>query len=311
MDEAETALLARFRSHLSAERRASAHTVAAYQRDLAQLLAYCRDHGVARWGDLDTAGVRAFLAQRHRGGLSPASLQRTLSAVRAFYRFLMREGLAARDPVADVRAPKRRRTLPKALDADRMTQFLDGAERTPPKDAVVAVRDQAMLELFYSSGLRLAELMGLNMGDVDAAEGEARVTGKGRKMRIVPVGRQALQALARWLDVRAQLAPAGENALFVSRRGRRLSASAVQQRVRQVARRRGLDAKVHPHMLRHSFATHLLESSGNLRAVQEMLGHANIATTQIYTHLDFQHLAQVYDSAHPRARRKRGGDGDA
>ena len=311
MDQAETALLARFRSHLSAERRASAHTVAAYQRDLAQLLAYCRDHGVVRWADLDTPGVRGFLAQRHRAGLSPASLQRTLSAVRAFYRFLIREGLAARDPVADVRAPKRRRTLPKALDADRMTQFLDGAERTPAKDALVAVRDQAMLELFYSSGLRLAELVGLNMGDVDAAEGEARVTGKGRKMRIVPVGRPALQALSQWLGVRSKLAPAGENALFVSRRGRRLSASAVQQRVRQVARRRGLDAKVHPHMLRHSFATHLLESSGNLRAVQEMLGHANIATTQIYTHLDFQHLAQVYDSAHPRARRKRGDDSDA
>jgi len=311
MDEAETALLTRFRSHLSAERRASPHTVAAYRRDLGQLLAYCRDHGVARWVDLDTPGVRGFLAQRHRAGLSPASLQRSLSAVRAFYRFLVREGLAARDPVADVRAPKRRRTLPKALDADRMTQFLDGAERTPPKDALVAVRDQAMLELFYSSGLRLAELVGLNMGDIDAAEGEARVTGKGHKMRIVPVGRQALQALAQWLGVRAQLAPAGENALFVSRRGRRLSASAVQQRVRQVARRRGLDARVHPHMLRHSFATHLLESSGNLRAVQEMLGHANIATTQIYTHLDFQHLAQVYDSAHPRARRKRGDDTDA
>lgn len=304
MDEAEAALLKRFYTHLATERRLSQHTVAAYRRDLAQLLEYCRQCGVRRWVDLDTPGVRRFLAQRHRAGLAPASLQRVLSAVRAFYRFLVREGLALRDPVADVRAPKRHRALPKALDTDRMTQFLDGADYAPPADEAIAKRDQAMLELFYTSGLRLAELVGLNLADVDTAEGEVRVTGKGRKMRVVPVGRQALAALGQWRAVRGRLASVDERALFVSRRGRRLSPSAVQQRVRHMARRRGLDTNVHPHMLRHSFATHLLESSGNLRAVQELLGHANIGTTQIYTHLDFQHLAQVYDHAHPRARRK-------
>lgn len=304
MDEGETALLERFYTHLGAERRLSGHTVAAYRRDMAQLLEYCRREGVRRWVDLDTPGVRRFLAQRHHAGLAPASLQRLLSAVRAFYRYLMREDIALRDPVADVRAPKRRRALPKALDADRMKQFLDGGDSAPPSDEAIARRDQAMLELFYTSGLRLGELVGLNQGDVDTSEGEVRVTGKGRKMRVVPVGRQALAALGQWQEVRSRLASVDEPALFVSRRGRRLSPSAVQQRVRCVARRRGLDTKVHPHMLRHSFATHLLESSGDLRAVQELLGHANIGTTQIYTHLDFQHLAQVYDHAHPRARRK-------
>ncbi len=304
MDAADQQLFDRFLVHLESERRFSEHTVRAYRRDLGRLGDFCQREGVARWVDLDTPAVRRFVALGHRSGYSPASLQRQLSAVRAFFRFLMREGVALRDPVADVRAPKARRPLPKVLDADAMASFLDAREQGGQFDPALAVRDQAMLELFYSSGLRLQELVEADVGDVDLADGEARVTGKGRKTRVVPVGGAALAALRRWLTRRDGLARAGETALFVSRRGGRISRSAVQQRVREVARRRGVETGVHPHMLRHSFASHLLESSGDLRAVQELLGHANLSTTQIYTHLDFQHLARVYDRAHPRARRR-------
>lgn len=308
MQPHEAQLLERFHSYLSSERRLSAHTAAAYRRDLARLQDYCRRNAVERWGDLDTVGVRRFIAERHRAGLSPASLQRQLSALRTFYRFLVREGVSAGDPVADVRAPKARRPLPKALDADAMSRLLDGDEAAPARDRALAVRDQALLELFYSCGVRLQELIDLDVEDVDLAEGQARVTGKGGKTRLVPVGRVALAALQRWLALRGWGAAPGERALFVSRRGGRLSRSAVQQRVREAGRRRGLLTPLHPHMLRHSFASHLLESSGDLRAVQELLGHANLSTTQIYTHLDFQHLARVYDRAHPRARRRRRGE---
>jgi integrase/recombinase XerC len=293
--------LVAFLRHVRSERRLSPHTHAAYARDLNALLAYCRAAGIDQWRELDTHHVRAFVAQCHRRGLSPASLQRLLSAIRAFHRYLLREGLAGRDPAADVRGPKRRRPLPKALDADQVARLLDGAEG---RDEPWAIRDQALMELFYSSGLRLSELVGLNAADVVPGSGELRVLGKGAKTRIVPVGRKADAALQAWLKDRVRWAATGEQALFVGGNGRRISTRQVQLRLRHWAIRRGVNTALHPHMLRHSFATHLLESSGDLRAVQELLGHANISTTQIYTHLDFQRLAKVYDEAHPRARKK-------
>lgn len=291
----------RFLEHARHERRLSQHTVQAYQRDLDALLAHCRDQGVAAWRDLPPAEVRAFAAARHRAGLSPASVHRLLSSVRAFYRWLIREGQAGYDPAASVRAPKRRRSLPQTLDADRMKSLLDTA--APGDDQDLAVRDRALLELMYSCGLRVAELVGLDLEDLVDGEVDVR-GGKGGRDRRVPVGRYAWEAVERWLPLRQQYANGDEKALFVSRRGGRLGVRSVQTRLKQWALRRGLDTGVHPHMLRHSFASHMLESSGDLRAVQDMLGHADISTTQIYTHLDFQHLARVYDHAHPRARRK-------
>jgi integrase/recombinase XerC len=290
-----------FQRHLRDERRLSPHSQAAYERDLRLLRAYAGSAGIRQWRELDTHQVRAFVAQCHRRGLAPASLQRLLSAIRAFYRYLMREGLAGRDPAAGVRGPKRRRPLPKAMDADQVAQLLDSPEGAGDD---WTIRDQAIMELLYSSGLRLSELVGLNLADVDSGSGELRVLGKGAKTRVVPVGRKADTALKEWVKDRGRWAAAGEEALFVGRNGKRINARTVQQRLRYWAIRRGVNTALHPHMLRHSFATHMLESSGDLRAVQELLGHANISTTQVYTHLDFQRLAKVYDEAHPRARRK-------
>lgn len=292
-----------FLEHLASERRLSAHSVAAYRRDLQSLLDWLAEGQVASWQRLDTAGVRQFIARRHRQGASPASLQRQLSAIRMFFRYLMREGEAVNNPAADVRPPKQGKRLPKTLNVDDINQLMNLSPATP-----LECRDHALLELFYSSGLRLAELTSLDINDVDLADAELQVTGKGSKTRHLPVGRIAIAALRAWLKVRAELAASGETALFVSQRGSRLSPRAVQQRVAYWARRLGLPAHVHPHMLRHSFATHMLESSGDLRAVQELLGHANLTTTQVYTHLDFQHLAKVYDAAHPRAGRVRASD---
>jgi integrase/recombinase XerC len=220
--------------------------------------------------------------------------------VRSFYTYLLREGAAMQNPAAGIRAPKAPKRLPKTFDPDQMAQLLD-----PPGEAPLDERDLAILELLYSSGLRLAELVGLDLADLDVRDRTVRVTGKGSKTRVVPVGQKALDAIGRWLKQRAGLASATTQAVFVGRTGQRLGARAIQLRVAAIARRRGLPQRLHPHLLRHSFATHLLESSRDLRGVQEMLGHADISTTQVYTHLDFQHLAQVYDEAHPRARRKR------
>jgi integrase/recombinase XerC len=235
----------------------------------------------------------------HRRGLSGKSIQRALSALRSFYRYLLREKIVTCNPASGVSAPKSARRLPDTLNADQAARLVALEARDP-----LAVRDRAMLELLYSSGLRLSELVNLNIPELDLSAGSVRVTGKGRKVREVPVGAKARAALRDWLAVRTEFARTEEAAVFVARNGRRLGARAVQQRLRQWAKRQGLEVPVHPHMLRHSFASHVLESSGDLRAVQEMLGHANISTTQIYTHLDFQHLAGVYDKAHPRARRK-------
>ncbi|WP_373053757.1 tyrosine recombinase XerC [Thioalkalivibrio sp.] len=291
-----------FLDHLRDERGLSVHTVSAYGRDLDRL----RAGFTGGWEDLDPAVLRRIAAGLARAGRNPRSIQRFLSAARSFGRWAVREGLLESSPAAALRGPRPRRPLPRALDVDQASSaMLQPSERTLDR------RDRAMLELLYSSGLRLSELTGLDLGHLDLAGGLVRVLGKGRRERTVPVGRMAGAALRDWLAVRPEWAGAAEPALFVSRRGRRLGNRAVQRRLALAGQRAGLGERLHPHRLRHAFASHLLESSGDLRAVQELLGHADLATTQIYTHLDFQHLAQVYDGAHPRARRKTQGNAGA
>ncbi len=285
-------------AHLRNERQLSAHTLDAYQRDLLRVLTFCNQDQLNSWAELDTTRLRRMVARLHQSGLSARSLARLLSAVRGLYQYLLREGHCRHDPADGLSPPKGTRKLPRALDADRAMQLLDGGV----ENEFLARRDQALLELFYSSGLRLSELVGLNLEELDLAAGLVRVAGKGGKARELPVGRKALSALHDWLALRSSANPP-DSAVFISKQGRRLSPRAVQLRVGQAGVRE-LGQHLHPHMLRHSFASHMLESSQDLRAVQELLGHADIATTQIYTHLDFQHLAKVYDSAHPRARRQ-------
>ncbi|MDH3613578.1 MAG: tyrosine recombinase XerC [Gammaproteobacteria bacterium] len=299
MDDTEKDWIGTFIRHLEYERRLSALTCKHYRRDLDALVAFCSTNDINRWADIDSEHIRAFAATSYRRGLSARSIQRQLSATRTFFRYLLREKHVKTNPVVSVSAPKSGKRLPANLDADRMARLLD-----IPGNAPIVNRDRAILELLYSSGLRLAELTDLDCGDVDVQDATVRVTGKGNKDRIVPVGKHALQALAKWHTSRGQLAAADEKALFVSNRGTRLSRRSVQARVSHWARRQGIDVNVFPHLFRHSFATHLLESSHDLRGVQELLGHANISTTQVYTHLDFQHLAQIYDKTHPRARAK-------
>jgi integrase/recombinase XerC len=289
----------RFLHHLQTERRLAASTVTHYRRDLQELESWCREQGIDDWRRLDTRQVRQYAAATHRRGLSGRSIQRRLSALRTFYNYLLREGVTGVNPGLDVQAPRTRRQLPDTLNVDDIDHLLRGHSDDP-----LTIRDIAILELFYSSGLRLAELVALDLNAIDRDECMVRVTGKGAKTRVVPVGSRAIAALGAWLAVRP--ARPGETALFTGRGGRRLGARAVQQRIGRHAQQRNVPGRLHPHTLRHSFASHLLESSGDLRAVQELLGHADISTTQIYTHLDFQHLAQVYDQAHPRARKSRG-----
>ncbi|HZP89305.1 MAG TPA: tyrosine recombinase XerC [Burkholderiales bacterium] len=291
-----------FLRHLLIERRLSAHTVSAYRRDLDALLGLLGDVELAR---VDVHLARRALAQLHARGLHPRSLARMLSAWRSFYRFLVRtpsnegEAQVTCNPFQGVRAPRSAKHLPNALSPDEASKLLD----FEASDAIVA-RDLAMFELLYSCGLRLSELTALTLDDVDVHDRTVRVTGKGAKTRVVPVGRLALEALQKWLPHRARLQRGATRALFLNRDGATLSNRSVQQRLRDRARRQALAQTVHPHMLRHSFASHVLQSSSDLRAVQEMLGHASISTTQVYTHLDFQHLAKVYDAAHPRAKKK-------
>ena len=316
-----------FLLHLQRERQLSAHTVSAYRRDLHRFLQWL----AARDGPVDPAAVaahqvRGFIASEHQRGQQGKSIQRALSALRTFFDFLAREGRARSNPARGIPAPRSTRRLPRTLDTDQVAHLLTAEPGSASSAGAaadwLALRDQACFELFYSSGLRLAELVSLDVGDVDLAEATVTVTGKGSKTRTVPVGRVAREAVQRWLDARTPAQPpaqpqaaAGSDGragalapdrgpLFVSVRGRRLGPRTVQQRLRDRAERRRIDGRVSPHALRHSFASHMLESSGDLRAVQELLGHADIATTQIYTHLDFQHLAKVYDAAHPRARRR-------
>jgi integrase/recombinase XerC len=288
-----------FCNYLQNERRLSPHTLSNYRRDLNVFLDFCKGQPIHSWSDINAHLVRAFVAKQHRGGLSSSSLQRRLSSIRSLFNYLIREGEAAFNPAQGISAPRSKRKLPKVLDADQMAQLLDIKDEDP-----LALRDRAMLELLYSSGLRLAELVSLNIGEIDMKDATVRITGKGAKTRVVPVGRLARESLEAWQKVRYQVANTDEKAMFVNQRGTRLTARGIQQRLRHWGLRQGVDSGVHPHKLRHSFASHLLESSGDLRAVQELLGHSDISTTQIYTHLDFQHLARVYDQAHPRAKKK-------
>jgi integrase/recombinase XerC len=286
-------------THLSKERRLSPHTGTNYARDLRALADFAVRANVTGWKQIDSQHVRVFAARAHAGGLGPRSVQRRLSAARGFFNYLQREGVVASNPAVEIRAPKAARRLPGTLDVDQLNHLLD----IPPEDAL-AVRDRAIMELFYSSGLRLAELVALDLTHIDLADRTVRALGKGAKTRIVPVGRKAVEAIRAWLRERATLAGIDEAALFVGRNGGRLKARAIQLRIAWWAKRKGLPARVYPHLFRHSFATHLLESSKDLRGVQELLGHADISTTQIYTHLDFAHLARTYDASHPRAKRK-------
>ena len=283
-------------SYLTQERRLSANTAASYKRDIDELIALV---GAGNLGELQSHQIRRFAAQLHARGLGGRSIARMLSAWRGFYHYLVRDHGFKTNPCMGVRAPKSAKRLPHALSPDEAVQLMNIAE-----DDALALRDKAMFELFYSSGLRLSELTSLALGDVDASDGTVRVTGKGNKTRVVPVGRHALAAIDAWLAPRALLASGDEAALFLGQNGNPLGVRAVQLRLKQWALKLGLDSSLHPHMLRHSFASHVLQSSGDLRAVQEMLGHASISTTQVYTQLDFQHLAKVYDAAHPRAHRK-------
>jgi integrase/recombinase XerC len=291
------AYLQGFLSHLRHERRLSEHTAANYAHDIATLFELARGTPL---GDLDVHQARRFVAILHGRGLQGRSLARMLSAWRTFYGYLARDHRFASNPFQGIRAPKSAKILPKALSPDEAAQLV-----TLPGDEALTVRDRAMLELFYSSGLRLSELTRLEVSDVNFSDDTVRVLGKGSKTRVVPVGALARQALQAWLSVRAGLAAATQLALFVDARGRAVNARTVQRRVASWAARQGLTQHVHPHMLRHSFASHVLQSSGDLRAVQEMLGHASISTTQVYTHLDYQYLAKAYDAAHPRAKKKK------
>ncbi len=277
----------------------SGHTRKAYRCDISSFREYCHGQNIQAWCDLDGRQIRGFVTQQHRQGMGGRSLQRKLSAIRAFYRYLMKIGAATQNPAQGIATPKTPKKLPNTLDVDQSAQLLEIKD-----DGILAVRDRAMLELMYSCGLRLSELVGLDLSSLDLADALVTVTGKGNKTRMLPVGRQAVQALQMWLKQRFKLAARQETALFVSKRGSRISPRNVQQRLRRWSVKQGLGTHVHPHMLRHSFATHILESSSDLRAVQELLGHADISTTQVYTHLDFQHLAKVYDQAHPRAQKK-------
>ena len=286
--------------HLAAERRLSPHTVEAYRRDLDNLTRLVADKPLAEFSVTD---IRSAIIKLRSQNLAATSVARQLSSWRGFYTFACRRLGYASNPCMGLRPPKAARALPQTLSPDACTQLLDG-DSTAAADDVLLTRDRAMFELFYSSGLRLSELSGLDLNDLSLQSGEAQVTGKGRKTRIVPVGKQALEAIKAWLTPRRQLARDNTAALFINQRGARLTPRSIQLRLNRWALVAGLGQHVHPHMLRHAFATHVLQSSGDLRAVQEMLGHASISTTQVYTHLDWQHLAKVYDQTHPRARKK-------
>ena len=289
-------LLANYLDHLTYERGLSPLTRENYARDIRLLLELADKEALQ---ELKTTHIRRFIASMHGRGLGGKSIARALSSWRGFFDFLAQRHEFGNNPCIGMRAPKSPKTLPQALSTDQAVRLVDIKE-----DDVLSLRDHAMLELFYSSGLRLAELVGLNVNALDLQNGTVTVTGKGNKTRIVPVGSYAVSAIRTWLQTRALISGIEENAVFTNQKGRRLTARAVQYRIKGWAIKQGISSDVHPHMLRHSFATHVLQSSGDLRAVQEMLGHANISTTQVYTHLDFQHLAKVYDAAHPRAKKR-------
>jgi integrase/recombinase XerC len=305
--------LDRFYRYLQSERRYSPHTVSAYRRDLQYFIHILalQEAQQVNWNDIKQGHIRQCVASLHRQGLSGKSLQRWLSSVRSFFNFLCRFHRASQNPAVGVPAPKAAKRLPKTLNIDEIEQLLQSREaitdnvKNRSTQHIISSRDHAIMELLYACGLRLSELSGLDLQDVDWQQQVVMVTGKGRKQRRIPFGRKARLALDHWLPYRSLIAAEDEKALFINQRGYRLSNSNIQKRLKKMALTQGLNTNVYPHMLRHSFASHILESSKDLRAVQELLGHANLSTTQIYTHLDFQHLAEVYDSAHPRARKQK------
>lgn len=314
MDDSALAWLPRFFSYLSVERRMSPHTESNYRRDLRDFVAHCDKYSVANWQQVDHDHVRTFAFAQHHHGAASRSIQRRLSAIRSFYRFLLLQKIAVAEPgerrpreipvvthnpALEVTVPKEKKALPATIDADLMARLLSFRASDE-----ISARDKAIMELFYSSGLRLAELVDLDTNSIDTADRIVRVRGKGNKDRDIPVGRFALDALNHWQLERSKLAAVGVTALFVGKRGDRINPRSVQKIVAEWAKRQGIGVHMHPHMFRHSFASHILESSQDVRAVQELLGHASMSTTQIYTHLDFQHLAKIYDAAHPRARKK-------
>jgi len=289
----------RYIHHLKAEKNYSANTLSAYHRQLTTALSHCPDANDG-WHKVDIHAFRLLIGRWHREGLAIATIHQRLCALRSLYRYLIREDVTQTNPLESLNSPKAGRRLPKDIAVDDLFKLLDGI----PNDEPLAIRDRAMMELFYSSGLRLAELAALDLSDLSISNAEVTVTGKGNKQRQVPVGAKALQAIRSWLTVRQDMNSGEHTAIFLSQRGQRLSHRSIQSRLSHWGRVLGIPARLHPHRLRHSFATHMLEGSGDLRAVQELLGHANLSTTQVYTHLDFQHLASVYDQSHPRSRKK-------
>ena len=299
MHDDDKQLLSDFLAQLTIEKRASQYTVKSYKRDLNCLSTYCESKSISLWTDLKQTDIRSYMASRHRQGLSSTSLQRELSAIRSFFNFLLKNQLTDNNPGQYIKAPKKTRKLPKTLDVDQIKSLLEAGT-----NSTIEIRDLAMFELFYSSGIRLSELAQLNLTDIDLTDKSLMVrSGKGGKSRMLPIGSKAVAAINTWLEHRIKSVTSTETALFISTRGTRLGQRSIELRLKQWCKKKGIAENIHPHMLRHSFATHLLESSQDLRAVQELLGHSNISTTQIYTHLDFQHLADVYDRAHPRAKR--------
>ena len=287
-----------FLSHLEVVRHLSPHTISSYRRDLDSFFTFLKEKHDS-WEEVQDHHVRGFVAQERRRGLSARSIQRALSSIRSFFNYLLDEEVVETNPAANISSPKSAQLLPKALDTDLVKRLLDFK---PQGD--IEIRDKAMVELLYSSGLRLSELCGLNMDSISIKERSCRVVGKGNKTRDLPVGEKAIQSLRDWLLVRENISSDANKALFLNKNGKRISTRSVQLRLERLSKKRGLPM-VNPHMLRHSFASHILESSGDLRAVQEMLGHSDIGTTQIYTKLDFQHLSKVYDDAHPRAKSRK------
>ena len=296
MDQVALEQIDGYQQYLRFEKQFSTHTCSNYLRDLGKVIRFCDQQTVTNWTALNHHHVRNLVATLHRQGLGGGSISRCLSALRGLYRYLMREGVCELNPAAKVRAPKKPSRLPTTLDVDQTTQLLESDRRGP-----LEIRDLAMMELFYSCGLRLSELQQLDFKDLNVNEKLVQVTGKGNRQRLLPVGQKAIDTLQRWFAVRPQFTDPDQPALFVSQRGSRISNRSIQSRLKRWSAQQGLRQPLHPHMLRHSFASHMLESSGDLRAVQELLGHADLGTTQIYTHLDFQHLAKVYDQTHPRA----------
>jgi integrase/recombinase XerC len=295
-----SAALDEFYGYMRNEKQLSSHTQTNYARDLEKFQIICLEKNISELNELTPAHIRMAVAQLHREGLGGKSLQRWLSSLRSFFQFCIRRQWMTNNVADGIAAPKSPKTLPKTLDVDQAIQFVE-----IEGDNFIQQRDRALVELIYSSGLRLAEVVALNLKDIDWADGMLRVVaGKGDKSRILPIGSEAINALKKWLVAREPFVTPSEQALFITQRGTRIGHRAVQTRLQQISLQQGMDTPVHPHMLRHSFASHMLESSGDLRLVQELLGHSNISTTQIYTHLDFQHLAKVYDKAHPRANRK-------